>query len=555
MKAGDSPSRRQGEPERVAVALFEGDAGIAPLDMDNLARALAADALVEFVAGPGLTASRKSLEKLGEKLAARGASRVVIAGLSERLFGKLVRGTLARHGIDPSLAAFVDFAQARSAGLKGKVLVERLAKFLGGAVASLAQAQPVETLEADVMPAGLVIGGGVAGIAASAALARRGVKVTLVEKEKDLGGLIRRLNAVFPAYVPAGDFIQARLDELGGGGVEVITGAEPVSMSGHVGNYEVELSNGQSVEAGTIIVATGGDLLEPDGLFGYGDLDQVITQLQLEHLMKKNERPGDSIVMIQCAGSRIPERPYCSHICCTASIKNTVLMKEKYPGIKVTILSRGFAEYAGDLDRAREMGVEIIRYSPERPPAVRDGSVEVYDDISEREVSIPADLVVLAVPIVPSDSTRNLARVLRLPADKYGFIIEPEPKLRPGEYVPRGIYVAGSAHWPATITDSVVQGYSAASRAFDLINEGKVQKYAFVTRFAEDLCRGCGRCAEECMHGAIELITGDDGLKQAGHLPIQCTGCGVCVSVCPSGAFSLGFITSRQIGSIIEAIV
>jgi heterodisulfide reductase subunit A len=271
--------------------------------------------------------------------------------------------------------------------------------------------------------------------------------------------------------------------------------------------------------------------------------------------MKKGERPGDNIVMIQCAGSRIPERPYCSRICCTASIKNTVLMMEKYPDTKVTILSRGFAEYAGDLDRAREMGVEIIRYSHESPPVVGEGSVEVYDEISEREVSIPADRVVLAAPLVPSDSTRKLAEVLRLPTDEYGFIIEPEPKLRPGEYVPRGIYVAGSAHWPATITDSVVQGYSAASRAFDLINEGKVRKRAFVTRFAEDLCRGCGRCAEECMHGAIEIITGDDGLKQANHLPIQCTGCGVCVSVCPSGAFSLGFITSRQIGSIIEAIV
>jgi heterodisulfide reductase subunit A len=186
---------------------------------------------------------------------------------------------------------------------------------------------------------------------------------------------------------------------------------------------------------------------------------------------------------------------------------------------------------------------------------VSQSGVEVYDDISERETSITADRVVLAVPIVPSESTGALARVLRLPTDRYGFIIEPQPKLRPGEYVPRGIFVAGCAHWPATITDSVVQGYSAASRAFDLINAGTVSKRAFVTALAEDLCRGCGRCADECMHGAIEMVTGEDGLKQAKHLPIQCTGCGVCVSVCPSGAFSLGFITPRQIGSIIEAVI
>lgn len=542
-------------PQKVAVALCDCDGAERAIDMARVKKALAAYPLVDFVTGPGYTASRKSLEKLGETLAERGASRVVIAGCGERLFGKLIRDTLERYGFDPSLVAFVDLTQASGARSGGKAREERFLKLLGSAVASLALAQPLEMLETEIKPSCLVIGGGIAGIAAAGALARRGVKVTLLEKEKDLGGLLRRLNVVFPAYVPAGDFIKARLDDLGAGEVEVITGAEPVSMSGHVGDYRIGISDGRSVDAGTIVVATGGALLEPHGLFGYGDLEQVITQIELEHLVKSGERPGNNIVMIQCAGSRNPERPYCSRICCTASIKNTVLIKEKYADVKVTILSRGFAEYAGDLDRAREMGVEIIRYSPERPPVVSDGKVEVYDEISERETGIPADRVVLAVPIVPSESTVNLARVLRLPTDRYGFIIEPHPKLRPGEYVPRGIFVAGCAHWPATITESIVQGYSAASRALDLIGQGKVFKRAFVTRLAEDLCRGCGRCADACMHGAIELVTGDDGLKQARHLPIQCTGCGVCVSVCPSGAFSLGFISRQQIGSIIEAII
>lgn len=542
-------------PRKVAVALCDCGGTEHAVDLARLKKAVAADPLVDFVAGPGYAASRKSLEKLGETLAGRGASRVVIAGCGERLFGKLIRDALARHGIDPSLVAFVDLTQASGTRSGMKALENRFLKLLSSAVASLARAEPLETLEAEIKPACLVIGGGVAGIAAAGALARRGVKVTLLEKEKELGGLLRRLNTVFPAYVAAGDFIKARLDGLGGGEIEIITGSEPVSMSGHVGDYRIGLSDGRSVRTGTMVVATGGALLEPVGLFGYGDLEQVITQIELERLVKSGKRPGDNIVMIQCAGSRNPERPYCSRICCTASIKNTVIMKEKYADIKVTILSRGFAEYAGDLDRAREMGVEIIRYSPERPPVVSEGRVEVYDEISERETGIPADRIVLAVPIVPSESTVNLARILRLPTDRYGFVIEPQPKLRPGEYVPRGIFVAGCAHWPATITESVVQGYSAASRAFDLISQGRVYKRAFVTRLVEDLCRGCGRCAEACMHGAIELVTGDDGLKQARHLPVQCTGCGVCVSVCPSGAFSLGFITRQQIGSIIEAII
>jgi heterodisulfide reductase subunit A len=541
-------------PEAVAVALIESDGGLEASDIGKITRALEAHPLVAFVTGPYHGIHRKSLEKLGDVLSRRGAQRLVVAGASERIFGRLVREALTPCGIDPSLVAFADFAGAGARRRPNEAKTDRLIKLLASSVAGLAAARPVEEIETAIEPSGLVLGGGVAGMAAAAALARRGVKVTLVEKDGELGGLIRQLNAVFPAYVPAGEFIQAWLDDLGSGEVEVITGAEPVSLSGHVGDYEVRLSSGKTVEAGTIVVATGGELLRPEGLFGYGQFGHVITQIDLERMMKSGEQPGENVVMIQCAGSRIPERPYCSRICCTASIKNTVLMKQKFPGINVTILSRGFAEYAGDLDRAREMGVEIIRYSPERPPVVDGQSVEVYDEIRERETSIPADRVVLAVPIVPSESSRTAARVLRLPTDEYGFVIEPEPKLRPGEYLPRGIYVAGSAHWPATITDSVVQGYSAASRAYELISQGTVSKRAFVASFEEELCRGCGRCADECMHGAIELVTGDDGLKQAVHLPIQCTGCGVCVSVCPSGAFSLGYMTRRQIGSIIEAI-
>ena len=556
MKKGEKPCAPAQGPHTVAVAFVECGGEPEPaVHLGRLKRALAANPLVSLVAGPGYKASRKSLEKLGETLSRRGATRVVIAGCNERLFGKLIREALAAYGIDPSLVAFVDLTQARGAGSRKRELADRFSRLLNGAVASLSHAQPIGMLETEIKPACLVIGGGVAGIAAAGALARRGVEVALAEKEKDLGGLLRWLNVVFPAYVASGDFIKARLDELEGGAVNVITGAEPVAMSGHVGDYEVKFSDGGSVIAGAIIVASGGALLEPHGLFGYGERGQVITQIQLERLMKSGKRPGDNIVMIQCVGSRNPERPYCSRICCTASIKNTVLMKERYPDIKVTILSRGFAEYAGDLDRAREMGVEIIRYSPERPPVVGEASVDVYDEISESDTIIPADCVVLAVPIVPSESTRELAQILRLPTDRYGFIIEPQPKLRPEEYVPRGIFVAGCAHWPATITESIVQGYSAASRAFDLLSAGNLSRRAFVTQFAEDLCRGCGRCAEACMHGAIELVMGDDGLRQAKHLQIQCTGCGVCVSVCPSGAFSLGFINRRQIGSIIEAVI
>ncbi len=554
----DGPCGDERKAVKVGVVVCECGGEIKrSVDLAALEKGIAADPVVAGVFRINYPCSAKGLAAVGEAISKRGLSRMVIAGCSERLFGRLFREALSGFGIDPSFVGFANIRDGMAPGGAGgrKAGTAKALNLVRMAAASMAEALRVEVLEAGIKPLCLVLGGGVAGMAAAGAVATRGVKTVLVEKEKEPGGLLRSLNAVFPSYRRADEFIGAMLDEIAGDLVEMVTGAEVESVTGHVGNYEVTLTGGRKIEAGAIVVATGASVLSPDGLFGYGDNDIVVTQMEFEHMLEGDKRPGGKIVMIQCVGSRNPERPYCSRICCTASIKNTILLKERYPSAEVTILSRGFAEYAGDLDRARDMGVKIIRYTPERPPVVGGNSVEVFDTISGMETTIPCDLVVLAAPIVPSESTRALAAKLRLPTDEYGFLIEPQPKLRPGEFVPRGIYVAGSAHWPCTITEAVVQGYSAGSRAFDLINAGKVSKSAFVAGMDEDLCRGCSRCFEVCMHGAIEMVEAEDGMKRALHMPIQCTGCGVCVSVCPSGALLLKYATWRQVGSAIEAIV
>jgi heterodisulfide reductase subunit A len=426
-------------------------------------------------------------------------------------------------------------------------------RLVNTAVAGVEAARPMEKVEADIKPVCVIIGGGIAGMSAATALAARGVRVVIVEKGDGVGGLLRRLNIVFPSYVEASEFLSSQARNIEEETIELRTGTEPVAVRGHVGDFEIELADGEKLEAGVIIVATGADLLIPDGMFAYGENDAVVTQIEFEDMMKRGESPGSNVVMIQCVGSRNDERPYCSRICCTASIKNAVLIKQKFPACKVTILSRGFAGYAGDLDRAREMGVEIIRYAPESPPVIGETAVEVYDQISEMESRVPFDRVVLAVPMLPSASNKTLAGILKIPTDRYGFLVEPRLKVRPEEHAPRGIFVAGSAHWPATITESIVQGYGAASRAFDLISQGKVERFAHTTKVDADFCRGCGRCEEVCRHGAIELTVDEDGMKRARVVAIQCVGCGVCVSVCPSSALSLGEMTRDLIDMTIEA--
>ena len=548
----------KGKPRTVGVGVVisqcEGDLSRL-LDMQTLTRQLRANPLIGPVRIGKHPCTTAGVDETASWLARHGVTRVVIAGCSERLFGRFYRDALGRFAIDPSLVGFANIREHCVLVHKGspKLATSCSAGMINVAVARIAGARSKEVLETDVKPSCVVIGAGIAGMASAVALASRGVDVTIVDRAESVGGLLNRLNIVFPSYIPASEFLQAQSDGMKDGPIEILLGTEPVALSGHVGDFHIELSDGRKLEAGTIIVATGADLFVPDGLFGYGEHDRVVTQIQFEDIMKSKEDPGSDVVMIQCVGSRSDERPYCSRICCTASIKNAILIKERFPQSRVTILSRGFAGYAGDLDRARDMGVEIIRYSVDKPPQVTEKFVEVFDQISEMETRIPFNRLVLAVPMLPRDSNRALARLLRIPTDEYGFLVEPHLKVRPEEYAPRGISVAGCAHWPSTITECIVQGYGAASRAFDLISAGRVERRAFVTKVAEEFCRGCGRCEEACKHGAIELVTDEDGIKRASVVPIQCMGCGVCVSVCPSGALSLGDMSSTQVNMTVEA--
>ncbi len=556
MLMGRRTCKARPKPEKVAVIISQCEADLGKrLDLAALTKHLKRNPGTGMVRVQAYPCSRTNIEETASLIGKRGLKRVVVAGVSERLYGKLYRDALRPFGIDSALVEFADIVDhCLNVHASGKDAAACSLDLINYALARVSGAVPRERIVAEVKPTCAVIGGGIAGISAAAALAGRGVAVTLVDREDSLGGILRSLNVVFPAYMPARSYLERVIGEVAAAGVRVMTGVEPVSVSGQVGDYKLTLSDGSTLEAGTIIVATGADLLIPEGLFGYGQRKGVVTQMELEHLLADGEDPGSNIVMIQCAGSRNAERPYCSRICCTASIKNTIVIKEKYPVARITILSRGFAEYAGDLDRAREMGVEIIRYSPDRPPVVGEDTVTVYDEISDMEAHIPFDRVVLAVPMVPSESTQGLARIVKIPTDQYGFVVEPHLRVRPEEFAPRGIFVAGCAHWPSTMTEAILQGYGAASRAHDLISAGTIERYSHVARIDPHLCRGCGRCEEACEHGAVELTLGEDGLKEACVKSIQCTGCGVCTAVCPSGAVTLGDMSSEQVDIMVEAV-
>jgi heterodisulfide reductase subunit A len=212
-------------------------------------------------------------------------------------------------------------------------------------------------------------------------------------------------------------------------------------------------------------------------------------------------------------------------------------------------------EYIREYDEATELGVLFVRYDPKQPPEVQNNYVYVKDEKTEKEFEIPFDLMVLATPLIPKPEAKTWSQMLHLPIDEYGFIIEPHIKLRPDRFAPDGIFVAGSAHWPGMIGDSISQGYSAAARAHSLIQKEIIEREPIVSEIDPEICRGCGRCIEECPFQVIAMIEEGSGFKHAEINEFLCKGCGMCAVVCICGAAQVKHLTDRQLGVMVENVV
>ena len=343
-------------------------------------------------------------------------------------------------------------------------------------------------------------------------------------------------------------------------------------------------------DIGTIIVATGHDLYEPpEGEYGYKVWDNVITQPQLERLLDKNG-PTDGqlifnglapkrVIFISCVGSR--QEPgiykplkedqklnrYCSRVCCTVGLKNAIEIKERYPESQVFYLYRDIRSFAKGHEeyyrKAGEKGIVFIRYAPEEPPVVSDSAkgtiVTVYDILSGETVTIPVDLAILNVGIVPREDSYDVQNKLKIPIGVDGFFQEAHAKLRPLDTPFDGIYLAGTAQGPKDITDSSTMGSAAAAKAAIPLARGKVEVEPIVAVVNEELCKGCGRCEEACEYDAIKVERVQPSVKlptlTARVTEAQCKGCGSCSVACPVEAITMKHFTSKQIQAMVAVAI
>jgi heterodisulfide reductase subunit A len=424
------------------------------------------------------------------------------------------------------------------------------------AVAKARLLTPEEEPEIDIITTSMVIGGGVSGLTAALSLKDQGFKVHLVEKEAKLGGQLNELDKLFPSNVKSEEVITPlikRIEESDE--IFVHLNSEVSDVKGFIGNFDVEVWNPNDIKQlkiGTIIVATGAHYLNPNELFAYGEISGVVTQLELENLIKE-ETLGDTktIVMIQCVGSRTLERMYCSRICCTEALKNAVLLLEDDPDRDIYVLYRDLQTYGIEYNKiewdAKKRGVKMIKYDPEMSPMVSQGEkgpvVTVYMPLLGYDLTVETDLVVLAAPLIPNPTNKKLSQLLKVPINSDGFFMEAHAKLRPLDFATDGIFICGTAHSPKEVAESISQAMGAASRAGIPMAKGRIKTAAYTSVVDDARCTGCGVCIEMCAYNAI--VKNERWLAEV--RAAVCKGCGVCGASCPERAISMTHFTNEEL--------
>ncbi|MBC8183178.1 CoB--CoM heterodisulfide reductase iron-sulfur subunit A family protein [candidate division KSB1 bacterium] len=544
---------------KVGVFLCQCDGQISNiLSLDRIEKAVSKNPKVSLVSNTNFPCSKTGLRAIQSAIGEKDLNRIVVAGCSPRMVEQLFVRTITEAGLNSNsleIANVRDFC-ARVHQKEKSAATTKAIDMIKGAIDTVSIKQPLENLTREVVKNVAVIGGGIAGISAALSLASRGNKVTLIEKDVQLGGMLNSVYRLYPRETDAAEFIKEKIEQIKTTkNIEVQTGAEVKDIHGSVGQYQIKInskSNSKKIEAGAVVFATGSEYFYPNGLYGYGSDKNIITQLEFETMLRQNKLAAKEMVFIQCVGSRNEERPYCSRFCCPATFKNVLLLKRANPELKITVIFRGLTEYIREYDEAVDLGVLFIRYDPENPPQVKNDFIFVTDEKTDKNFEIPFELLVLATPMIPGSKSKQWGKKLRLPVDEYGFILEPHVKLRPKRFAPDGIFVAGTVHWPGLVSDSIGQGVSAAARAFSLIQKETIEREPIIAEIDPQICRGCERCVEVCLFQAIKMVKDDGGFQHAKIDEFVCKGCGMCATVCICGAAQVKHLTDEQVNSMVS---
>jgi heterodisulfide reductase subunit A len=510
----------------------------------------------------------EALDAFEASIQALQLNRVVVAACSNRTHESLFQRIARKAGLNPYLVEVVNIREqcTRVHRQQDQVRNMKAVEAIRMAVGRVQFASPIHKDLHPCLPAALVIGGGVAGMTAALAIADSGYDVHLVERSERLGGNLLDLYYVAEGYNPQlllRDLVnRVRAHQR----INIHTRTELIRQEGHVGRFTTELLSNRKatsperimIEHGVTVVATGGYESQDHPWL---KIPRVITQRQLED--KIIHHPQEiaalkDVVMIQCVRSG-DQAEYCSRVCCTNTMKNAIRLRLFNPKCRVKVLFKNIVTYGFREEYYREalrQGVIFLRYTDQEPPQIQQDEgglvVRVHDLTLDRWLWLPADLVTLSMTIAPARGTAQLAEILRVPVSSEGFFQEAQLKLRPMDFMREGIFLAGMAHYPKFIEESISHALAAAARALTLLSQETLYLGGIIAQVDPDKCVGCLTCTRICPFEIPRIVhiegrSGVGGLGGAAYIdPAQCQGCGTCTAECPANAITLVNYTDQQ---------
>ena len=533
---------------RTGVFICDCGKGIAgSLDTGDLCKQARQSPGVVYSTHEAYPCSKDGRQRICQTISDQKLERALIAGCSPRLVEKLFQQSILSAGFSSTMLGIVDIREqcAYVHPDESEKAQQKAADLIEIGLARLANLSLAPFSTNRIVKSALIVGSSLAGLTSALELAHFGLPVTVVESSHHLDNTPawsdERIKQLTNQYIDAiTNHPQIRL----------LLNAHISEVTGEPGDYRVEIIN----DGGSIVIAVGAILVAGEahprslGVGHWVNRQRVKTQLEFEQELNQN-LVAEKVVMVFCAEQEGSE--HCSRLCCTAGIRQALHTRQLNPLSSVIILFRdlylGGPNSAGEklLKQAIQTGVTFFRYSRQHPPVIQNESIDLYDPLTNETLQIPADRVVLAMPMLPPENTGQLAALLHLPQDEQGFLFEPRIRLRPGRFADDGIFVLGGSHQPADLNETLLQAYLTSARVQSFLSQEAVQNQAATAQVDPKLCTGCAECAQACQTNAIRMekrpISGSfsEVLSISKVDPLRCTGCGSCSVACPVKAITI----------------